>query len=185
MLYWEKREEYILFNLIDGEGMGKASRGKTVMVGIVGGKSAGDEALSLAEDLGRRIAREGYLLVTGGGPGIMEAASRGAFLSGGLVIGILPADRTRPVRGYPNEYVNVPIHTGLSDARNAVIAKSSDVIVALGGGYGTVSEVALALKNGTPVIAVSCPEYDIFRKDKHFIDAMTANEVMEWIKRLT
>ncbi len=89
-----------------------------------------------AYELGKGIALRGYVLITGGGGGIMESASRGAAENGGLVIGILPSERKAPLDGYPNPYVTIPVYTGMSDARNAIIAKSPDVLVALGGGCG-------------------------------------------------
>lgn len=107
-----------------------------------------------AYELGKGIALRGYVLVTGGGGGVMESASRGAAENGGLVIGILPSERKAPLNGYPNPYVSIPVYTGMSDARNAIIAKSPDVLVALGGGAGTLSEIGIAVKSGTPVIII-------------------------------
>lgn len=107
-----------------------------------------------AYELGKGIALRGYVLITGGGGGVMESASRGAAENGGLVIGVLPSERKAPLEGYPNPYVTIPVYTGMSDARNAIIAKSADVLVALGGGAGTLSEIGLAVKSGTPVIII-------------------------------
>jgi len=107
-----------------------------------------------AYELGKGIALRGYVLITGGGGGVMESASRGAVENGGLVVGVLPSERKAPLDGYPNPYVTIPVYTGMSDARNAIIAKSADVLVALGGGAGTLSEIGLAVKSGTPVIII-------------------------------
>lgn len=126
--------------------MKKRNMMKPAIVGVIGENSADEEVLSLAEELGRRIAEKGFALLNGGGTGIMEAASQGAFNTGGLVIGILPTDRNSPNKGYPNEYVNIPIYMSLSDGRNVIIAKSTDVIVALGCGYGTISSLPLSWK---------------------------------------
>ena len=82
----------------------------------------------------------------------MEAAARGAREAGGLTIGILPG--SSPQDSPPNPYIDIPIYTGISDGRNALNAKTSDVVIAVGGGYGTLSEIAMALKNGKPVIAL-------------------------------
>lgn len=164
--------------------MKEGNRKKPVIVGIIGGTSAGKEILSLAEELGKRIAEHGHVLMTGGGPGVMEAASRGAFQAGGLVIGILPTNKNRPLEGYPNEYVNIPIYTGLSDGRNVIISKSPDVIIALDGGLGTISEIALALKNLTPVIAVSCSGFSVFHAYERFMIASSVQEAMELIIRV-
>jgi uncharacterized protein (TIGR00725 family) len=112
-----------------------------------------------AYELGKGIALRGYVLITGGGGGIMESASRGAAENGGLVIGVLPSERKNPLDGYPNPYVSIPVYTGMSDARNAIIAKSPDVLVALGGGAGTLSEIGLAVKSRTPVIIIGDSEF--------------------------
>lgn len=145
---------------------------KPVVIGIMGGSRGDQTVMTEARLLGEAVAQRGYVLVTGGGPGVMRAASEGAHLAGGLVIGILPNDRSRPLEGYPNEYVDIPIYTGMSDARNSINARTPHVIVAMSGGAGTVSEIALALKAGTPVIslhgpALSVPDhYDYVSVDK-------------------
>ena len=155
-----------------------------VIIGVIGGHTAGADVLSLAEDLGQRIARKGYALLTGGGPGVMEAASKGAHDTGGLVIGILPSDRAHPLSGYPNIFVDIPIYTGMLDARNVINAKTPDVIVALEGSHGTISEIALALKAETPVISIECPEYDHFNTSKSFTSVGTVGEAISLIERL-
>jgi uncharacterized protein (TIGR00725 family) len=93
------------------------------------------------------------VVLTGGGPGVMAAACRGAVAAGGLTVGILPV--ARPADGYPNPWVRVPVFTGAGSARNAFNVLSADLCVALGGGPGTLSEIALALKTGVPVLAWS------------------------------
>lgn len=154
------------------------------IVGVVGGSSAGPEILAMAEDLGAGVARMGCILVTGGGGGVMRAASRGAFLAGGLVIGILPNHRGQAMEGYPNEYVHVPVFTGMSDARNAIIARTAEVIVAMKGSLGTISEVALALKAGTPVVSLACPQYDLFASSPGYLRAQTVREVLEKLEEM-
>lgn len=133
----------------------KSNVARRPIVGVIdsGGEGPGD----LAYLLGKMIAQKGYILLTGGVPAAMEAASKGAHEAHGLVIGILPSEKRYPRKGYPNGYVDVAIYTGMSDARNAINAKSSDVIVALSGGAGTLSEIALAIKSGTPVVGLDCP----------------------------
>jgi uncharacterized protein (TIGR00725 family) len=120
------------------------------VVGVMGG--GGDvpaATLADAERLGAEIARRGWVLLTGGrAAGVMEAASRGAGEAGGLVVGILP---TADLSG-ASRYLDVAIRTGMGDARNAINVLSSDVVVALPGGAGTLSEVALAVKNDRPVV---------------------------------
>lgn len=122
------------------------------IVGVMGSGEDGDAALlALARELGAAIAGEGWVLLNGGrGGGVMDASAEGASLAGGLVVGVLPDDDTESA----SRHLDIPIRTGLGDARNAVNVLSSDVVIALRGGAGTLSEVALALKAGRPVIAL-------------------------------
>jgi len=130
---------------------------KPFIVGIMGSHRDDSPSLKDAEELGCECALKGYVLLTGGGTGVMEAASRGAHRAGGLVIGILPNDRTHPMDRYPNEFVDIPVYTGMYEARNIINAKTPHVIVALSGSAGTLSEIAVALKSGTPVIGLNAP----------------------------
>jgi len=114
-----------------------------------------------AHRLGKAIAERGHVLLTGGGTGIMRAASEGAHGAGGLVLGILPNDRKRPLAGYPNEFVDIAIYTGMYEGRNVINAKTPHCLIALAGGAGTLSEIALALRAGTPVIGLSCPQVNL------------------------
>lgn len=119
-------------------------------VAVVGsGDATGDEE-RIAEETGRLIAEAGWVLVCGGLDGVMAAACRGAKTSGGTTVGILPGDD----RGAANPWVDIAIPTGMGEARNALVVRSSDAIVAIGGEFGTLSEVALALKLGRPVIGL-------------------------------
>lgn len=131
---------------------------KPLIIGVMGGHEAQDGVLEEARTLGEGIAQRGHVLLTGGGTGIMRAASEGAFNAGGLVLAILPNDRKSPMPGYPNEFVHIPIYTGLSDARNAINAKTPHLLIALPGGFGTLSEIALAFKADTPVISLRWPD---------------------------
>jgi len=103
-----------------------------------------------AREVGRLIALRGGIVVCGGGGGVMEAASRGAAEAGGDVVGILPGFSADDA----NEFVTIPIVTGMSHARNAINVWTSEAIIAVGGSYGTLSEIALALKIGRPVVAL-------------------------------
>lgn len=129
-------------------------------VAVVGpAEGASTDELATGEEVGRRLARAGAVLVCGGRGGMMEAACRGARSAGGLTIGILPGrDRSEA-----NPYVDVAIPTGLGEARNAVVVRAADVVVAVAGGYGTLSEIALALKGGTPVVGVGT--WELARRD--------------------
>jgi uncharacterized protein (TIGR00725 family) len=135
-------------------------RRRPFIIGVMGSHRGNDESLADARALGEAIAQRGHVLLTGGGPGIMKAASEGAFKAGGLVIGIIPSERQRPLPGYPNDFVDIPVYTGMHDARNAINAKTPHIIVALSGGPGTLSEMALAIKSGTPVIGLNSPRFE-------------------------
>ncbi len=123
---------------------------KRLHIGVIGEQDARPEMRKLAEEVGREVARRGGVLVCGGLGGVMEAASRGAAAEGGTVVGILPGTRWEEA----NPYVTVPVVTGLGEARNVVVVRSSDALVAVGGGYGTLSEIAYALKLGVPVVGL-------------------------------
>jgi uncharacterized protein (TIGR00725 family) len=119
------------------------------IVAVLGPGQASPELEALAARVGGLAAAHGWVVLTGGGPGVMAAASRGAVEAGGLTVGILP--NARPAGGYPNRWVKLPIFTGAGMARNAFNVLSARLCVALGGGPGTLSEIALALKAGVRV----------------------------------
>ena len=123
---------------------------KQKFVSVIGSSQATAGELKLAEEVGRELARRGAVLVCGGLGGIMEAACHGASEEGGVTIGILPGDD----RKQANPYVQFPIVTGIGYARNASVAKTGQAVIAIGGIYGTLSEIAYALQNGTPVIGL-------------------------------
>jgi uncharacterized protein (TIGR00725 family) len=103
-----------------------------------------------AEEVGRLIARAGAVLVCGGLGGAMEAAARGAASDGGVVLGILPgADRSRA-----NDYVTVSVPTGMGEMRNTLVVRAADAVIAIEGEFGTLSEIAFALKTGVPVVGL-------------------------------
>jgi uncharacterized protein (TIGR00725 family) len=121
------------------------------VIGVMGGGSATQAECALAEELGRLVAESGWVLLCGGRPaGIMDAVARGARGAGGFVVGIVPGRRDHPDE--VSEHLDLAIITGMGDARNAINVLSSHVVVACPGGPGTVSEVALALKCGRPVV---------------------------------
>jgi uncharacterized protein (TIGR00725 family) len=109
-----------------------------------------------AEAVGRELAARGAVVVCGGLGGVMKAACRGAREGGGRTVGILPGTD----RAAANEFVDVAIPTGLGEARNALVVRAADALIALGGGYGTLSEIALALKAGKRVVALDSWEID-------------------------
>ncbi len=136
-------------------------RRKPVIIGVMGGNEASAEILEEARRIGEGIARRGHVLLTGGGGGVMRAASEGAFRAGGLVLAVLPSDRIHPREGYPNDFVDIAVYTGMADARNAINAKTPHIIIAIDGGWGTVSEIAHAMRNDTPVIGLKTPFIDL------------------------
>ena len=118
---------------------------------VVGPGDASEEEIAAAEAVGRGLARSGAVLVCGGLGGVMPAASRGAAEAGGTTVGILPGTD----RAAGNEWLTVAIPTGLGELRNGLVIRASDAVIAVGGAYGTLSEIALALKTGTPVIGLN------------------------------
>jgi uncharacterized protein (TIGR00725 family) len=119
-------------------------------LGVVGEGVCSRRVAALAERVGRAIAEAGAVLLCGGLGGVMEAAARGAARSGGVVVGVLPGFEARDA----NRWVGVPIVTGMDQARNVILVRSSDAVIAVGGRYGTLPEIALALKLGRPVVGL-------------------------------
>ena len=124
--------------------------GDGLYVAVSGGGEADDEACRLAERVGLELARRGAVVVTGGLGGAMAAACRGAKDGGGITIGILPSDD----RDDANRWVDVAVPTGLGESRNALVVRAADAVVAVAGEFGTLSEIALALRLGKPVIGL-------------------------------
>ena len=123
---------------------------KRKFVSVIGSSQASAKESRLAEEVGRELARRGVVLVCGGLGGVMEAACRGATSEKGTTIGILPGDN----REQANPYVQFPIVTGIGYARNAAVVKSAQAAIAIGGSYGTLSEIAFARQSGIPVIGL-------------------------------
>jgi hypothetical protein len=123
---------------------------RQVRVGVLGPGTAAEPTLALAEEVGAEIARRGAILVCGGLGGVMEAAARGAKQAGGLTVGILPGFDAREA----NEFIDVPVVTGMGEARNVQVVRSSNAVIAVAGAYGTLSEIALALKIGVPLVGL-------------------------------
>ena len=130
---------------------------KKKFIAVIGSGDCSPQEARLAEDTGREIAQHGAVLVCGGLGGVMAAACRGATLAGGLTIGILPGDSRRSA----NPYVQIPIVTNLGEARNVIVVKTAQAVIAIGGGYGTLSEIGHALKNNIPVVGLNT--WQLFR----------------------
>ena len=147
---------------------------KTI-IGVIGAYAASDEEKKNAYDVGKLIAEHGYTLVTGGLSGVMELASKGASENNGVVIGILPGDSKESA----NKYVQIPIVTNMGHARNVVIAHTADALIAIGGKEGTLSEIAVGLKLGKPV--VSFGSFNV----KGVVTVDNAKSALDEIKRTT
>ena len=119
-------------------------------IGVIGAGACGSEIRALAETIGREVAKRGDLLLCGGLGGVMEAAAYGAKQEGGITLGVLPGI----LRNEANPWIDIAVLSGMGQARNALIAQSSDALIAVNGEYGTLSEIALGLKMGKPVVVL-------------------------------
>jgi hypothetical protein len=123
---------------------------RTAYIGVIGPGEASEGELAAAEEVGAGLASLGAVVVTGGLGGVMEAACRGARSRRGRTLGILPGQDREAANGW----VEIAVATGLGELRNGLIVRACDALVAVGGGHGTLSEVALALKLGRPVVGL-------------------------------
>lgn len=121
-----------------------------MLLGVIGGQEAEARAREVAYAVGRELGSRGHTLVCGGRGGVMREACRGAQEAGGLTVAILPGDD----RSDANEFIDVPIVTGIGFARNSIIARTADALIAIDGSFGTLSEIAFGLIAGTPVIGI-------------------------------
>lgn len=119
-------------------------------IAVVGPSDADDALRETAYAVGKLLARRGAVVMTGGLGGVMAAASQGAHDADGLVIGLLPTSEPADA----NEFVDVAIPTGLGELRNGLLVRSVDGVIAVGGSWGTLSEIALAMRTGTPVVCL-------------------------------
>jgi hypothetical protein len=144
------------------------------MIGVIGAGQCDEKIYEAARKVGAGIAKVGATLVCGGLGGVMEGACRGAYETGGKTVGILPgADKVQA-----NPYVMIPIVTDLGHARNIVIVRTADMLVAISGGYGTLSEISIGLKLGKPIIGLyTWPEM----KGVQYVS--TPEEVLEALSR--
>jgi uncharacterized protein (TIGR00725 family) len=135
--------------------MGKQTH--PLMVSVIGGSEPPPQALELAYQVGRELARRGAILVCGGLKGVMEAACKGAKEAGGTTVGILPGHD--PSEGNP--YVDIPICTGMGYARNVIVVKSGRAVIAIDGAYGTLSEIGHALGESIPVVGLNTWSFSV------------------------
>jgi hypothetical protein len=142
---------------------------------VIGPGTPHSEAERIAHEVGTLLGRAGVVLVCGGLGGAMEAACRGAKAAGGTTVGILPGNN----RGDANPHVDIAIPTGMGEARNALVVRAADAVIAIGGGFGTLSEIGLALKVGKPVIGLRT--WDVARESEpigEIIRAASAEEAV-------
>lgn len=147
-----------------------------MIISVIGASNATPEIAALAEEVGRGLARKGAVVVCGGLSGVMEAVCRGAKKEGGTTIGILPGHNPSDA----NRWVDIPIPTGMGYARNAIVVKSGRAVIAVGGAYGTLSEIGHALAEGTPVIGLKTwSPYRGGKADKGIIKVETPEEAVD------
>jgi uncharacterized protein (TIGR00725 family) len=145
---------------------------RKIQIGVIGGRRVSQTILKLAEEVGQAIAQRGAVLICGGLGGVMEAACKGAKKAGGTTVGVLPV--ASPDKA--NAYVDIPIATDMGVARNSIIVHSCDGVIAVGGRYGTLSEMAFALQKGIPVVSLKswAPDDSVHIAD----DPETAVEIL-------
>ena len=149
----------------------------SLYIGVAGASRPGPALLDQAEVLGRRLAEAGAVLVCGGGPGVMEAVCRGARSAGGTTVGLLPGLDRRDA----NPHLSVAVPTGMGQGRNLLLVRASDAVVAVGGGFGTLSEIALALRTGVPVVGLATWSLQL---DGGPVDAFPVSDDAETAARL-
>ncbi len=140
------------------------------IIAVIGAGTCDGATYELAREIGERLARAGCVVVTGGLGVVMEAASRGAREAGGVVVGIIPGHDPSEA----NSFAEIRIVTGMGDARNAIIANTGEAFIAVGGSYGTLSEIAFVLKRGKRVVSLGSWEVD-----PAVIHARTPEEAVE------
>jgi len=148
-----------------------------IFIGIIGGAKCSLEVAEVAEETGRELARRGAILICGGLGGVMEAACRGASQVGGRTIGILPGDDPASA----NAYVDTPIVTGMGEARNVIIIKSVQAVIAIDGEFGTLSEIGYALRRGIPVIGLNT--WSLSRDGKRVDSIILAENAIDAVKK--
>ncbi len=147
-----------------------------MFIAVIGAGRCSEAVAALAEAVGQELARRGAVLVCGGRGGVMEAACRGAKSVGGLTVGILPGTSRQDA----NRYVDIPIVTGMGEARNVLVVQSAQAVIAVHGEYGTLSEIGHALKLGIPVVGIGTWQLLKDGEERQaIIRAETAHEAVE------
>jgi uncharacterized protein (TIGR00725 family) len=148
-------------------------------IAVIGPSDASPEMLVVAEQLGACVAAAGAILVTGGGGGAMEAACRGAKNAGGRTLGILPGNS----RSAGNPFLDTSLPTGMGEMRNLLVVRAGDAVVAIGGGFGTLSEIALALKLGKPIAGIGTWTAAIDGNEAPLPQAVTAEDAVRMVMK--
>lgn len=143
-----------------------------LLIAVVGGSTCSSEQAEWAAAVGRLLAERGAVLLCGGLGGVMEAAARGAKQAGGLTVGILPGSDADDA----NPYIDVPLATGMGEMRNALIVRAAHAVIAIGGGWGTLSEIALAQRIETPVVGL----HDAFTSTVEIPRVATPDRAVQW-----
>ena len=147
-----------------------------MIIAVIGDSTCSAQEAKLAETVGESLAQRGATIVCGGLGGVMEAACRGAKSKDGLTVGILPGQDA----SMANPWVDIPIVTGIGEARNVIVVKSAQAVIAIGGSYGTLSEIAYALKSSIPVIGLNTWSLSRNkREDDSIIRVQTAGEAVD------
>jgi len=145
-------------------------------IAVIGDSHCSAEEAKLAESVGELLAQQGVTVICGGLTGVMEAVCRGAKSKGGLTMGVLPGGDP----SMANPWVDIPVVTGIGEARNVVVVKSAQAVIAIGGSYGTLSEIAYALKSGIPVIGLNTWSLSRNgREDDSIIKVQSATEAVD------
>ncbi len=149
------------------------------LIGVIGSSVGTPEQLAQARVVGRLIAERGAALLCGGMTGVMTAAAQGAQEAGGLTIGVLPGANAH--ESPPNDFIEIPLFTGLREARNYLIACASEGLIAIGGGYGTLSEIALGLRLGKPVVLLDSWQFAMQGEPLEVPTAQTPEEAVDML----
>jgi uncharacterized protein (TIGR00725 family) len=153
-----------------------AARTHRIVIGVMGPAACDPATAEAARAIGRGVAERGAVLLTGGRGGVMEAASAGARAAGGLTVGVLPGAGAAETP--PNPFVDLALFTGLGEGRNWVNVCASDALIAIGGGFGTLSEIALALKARKPVVLLGSWRLEIDGSTPNLPRAASAAEAV-------
>jgi len=148
-----------------------------MVIAVVGDSSCPPEETKVAETVGELLAQRGAIVICGGLGGVMAAACRGAKAKGGLAIGVLPGEDA----SMANPWVGIPIVTGVGYARNMAVVKSAQAVIAIGGNYGTLSEIAYALKSNIPVIGLNT--WSLSRNGREDDPIIRANSAQEAVRK--